>query len=241
MNKIFVILFLITITIFPQGTKNILSLKEEMKHSITSGNSSSLPIQQEFSKKSVVLAIAYSLLLPGMGELYAGNYDVGKYFTIAEGAFWGTYIGVNQYSNWQKQRYHSFAASNGGVNLAGKSDDYFANIGIYTDVNEYNDFMSRGGEFGKMYDPQKGYWKWTGSDRKAYRDMWTAGEQSHNSLRFVIGALLLNRVASAIVAARLTSSYNKNASQELGWNISAGMSDIATLPPGVVVNFQYGL
>jgi hypothetical protein len=241
MNKIFVILFLLAITTFPQSQKNIFSLKEEMKKTIIAGNSNSIPVKEEFSKKSVILAITYSLLLPGMGELYSGNYNTGKYFTIAEGVFWGTYIGINQYSNWQKDRYHSFAASNGGVNLAGKSDDYFANIGIYTDVNEYNDYMSRGGEFDKMYDPQANYWKWTGNDRKAYRDMWSAGEQSHNSLRFVIGALVLNRVASAIDAARLAAAYNKNASQELGWNISAGMSNVATLPTGVVVNFQLGL
>ena len=35
------------------------------------------------------------------------------------------------------------------------------------------------------------------------------GEQSHNSLRFVIGALVLNRVASAIDAARLAAAYRK--------------------------------
>jgi hypothetical protein len=241
MNKIFVILFLLTITILPQSTRNILSLKEEMKQTLVPGNSNSIPVKEEFSKKSVILAITYSLLLPGMGELYAGNYNTGKYFTIAEGIFWGSYIGINQYSNWEKQRYHSFAASNGGVNVAGKSDDYFANIGIYTDINEYNDLKSQGGEFDKMYDPKLDYWKWTGNDRKTYRAMWTAGEQSHNNLRFVVGALLLNRVASAIVAARLTAAYNKNASQELGWNISAGMSNVTTLPTGVVVNFQYGL
>jgi hypothetical protein len=241
MNKIFVILFLLTISVFPQTAKNILSLKEEMKQAVISGNSNSIPVNEEYGKKSIVLAITYSLLLPGMGELYAGNYNTGKYFTIAEGIFWGTYFGINQYSNWEKQRYHSFAVSNGGVNLAGKNDDYFANIGIYTDVNEYNDYMSKGGEFDKMYDPKQNYWKWSGNDRKTYRTMWTAGEQLHNNLRFVVGALVLNRVASAINAGRLAAAYNKKASQDLGWNISAGMSNIATLPTGVVVNFQYGL
>ncbi|MDR3666372.1 MAG: hypothetical protein P4L35_05975 [Ignavibacteriaceae bacterium] len=241
MNKIFVILFLFTITIFPQAAKNILTLKNELKQNMISGNSDPLPVKEEFSKKSVLLAITYSIILPGMGELYAGNYTIGKYFTIAEGIFWGTYIGMNQYSNWQKERYHSFAASNGGVNLAGKSDDYFTNIGIYSDINEYNDDMARNGEFSKMYNSPQDYWKWTGGDRVAYRTMWTAGEQAHNNLRFVIGALVLNRVASAINAARLAAAYNKNASENMGWNISAGMSSVASLPPGVILNFQYGL
>jgi|CZKP01.1.fsa_nt_gi hypothetical protein len=241
MNKIFVILFLLTFTALPQTAKNILTLKDEVRQNIISGNSNSLPDKEEFSKKNVMLAIAYSIILPGMGELYAGNYSSGKYFTIAEGVFWGAYIGMNQYSNWQKQRYHSFAASNGGVNIAGKDDGYFTNIGIYTDINEYNDYMSRNGDFTKMYNTELDYWKWTGSDRTTYRTMWTAGEQWHNNLRFVVGALVLNRVVSAINAARLVAAYNKNASRDLGWNISAGVSSVASLPPGVILNFQYGL
>lgn len=241
MNKIFVILFLFTLTAFPQTAKNILSLKEEIKQNIISGSSNSLPVEEELNKKSVILAITYSILLPGMGELYAGNYSSGKYFTIAEGVFWGTYIGINTYSSWQKDRYHSFAASNGGVNVAGKSDDYFGNIGIYTDINEYNDDMARNGEFSKMYNNELDYWKWSGTDRKTYRAMWTSGEQSHNNLRFVVGALILNRVVSAINAGRIAAAYNKNASQELGWNISAGVSSVASLPTGVILNFQLGL
>ena len=191
MNKIFVILFLLTFTAFPQTAKNILSLKNEIRQNIISGNSNSIPVKEEFSKKSVILAITYSLILPGMGELYAGNYSSGKYFTIAEGVFWGTYIGINTYSNWQKDRYHSFAASNGGVNVAGKDDGYFGNIGIYTDINEYNDDMAKNGEFSKMYDIKQNYWKWAGNDRKTYRAMWTSGEQWHNNLRFIVGALVL--------------------------------------------------
>src|ERR1035437_6480597 len=166
MNKIFVILFLLTLTAFPQTAKNMLSLKEAIKQNIISGGGNSLPVEEEFNKKSVILAITYSILLPGMGELYAGNYSSGKYFTIAECVFWGTYIGINTYSNWQKDRYHSFAASNGGVNVAGKSDDYFGNIGIYTDINEYNDDKARNGEFSKMYNTELDYWKWSGTDRK---------------------------------------------------------------------------
>ena len=241
MNKIFVILFLITVTAFPQSANNILTLKNEVRENMISRDSNPLPVQEEFSRKSVFLAITYSILLPGMGELYAGNYSSGKYFTIAEAVFWGTYIGMNTYSNWNKDRYHSFAASNGGVNVVGKDDGYFTNIGIYTDINEYNDDMARNGDFNKMYNTKLDYWKWTGSDRTTYRSMWTAGEQAHNNLRFVVGALVLNRVVSAINAARIASAFNKNASQELGWNLSAGVSSVASLPAGVILNFQYGL
>ena len=37
------------------------------------------------SKKSVMLAVVASLIVPGMGELYAGSFETGKYYLIAEG------------------------------------------------------------------------------------------------------------------------------------------------------------
>src|SRR5690606_26988785 len=66
-------------------------------------------------KKNTGLAILYSLLLPGMGELYAESYSSGMYFTIAEGVLWGTYIGMNAYGGWQEDKYKSFAVTKGGV------------------------------------------------------------------------------------------------------------------------------
>jgi hypothetical protein len=239
MNKIFVILFLLTCTIFPQSGNNLLLLKSQLKQSINLTDVQTVSVNAEFSKKNVALAVVYSLLLPGMGELYAGNYSSGKFFTIAEGALWGTYIGMNTYSNWQKDRYHSFAASNGGASILGKNDEYFGNIGIWENIDEYNDDMARSGDFNKMYNPVSEYWKWSGTDRKTYRAMWTAGEQSHNNLRFVIGALVLNRVVSAINAARLVAAYNKNASQELGWNVSAGLSENNIISQSYTLNFRY--
>jgi hypothetical protein len=238
MNKLFLILFLLTVTTFPQDHKNILTMKEDFKQNTNPINNLSLPVQQEFNKKKIGLAIIYSLLLPGMGELYAGNYSTGKYFTIAEGALWGTFIGMETYGSWQKNRYHSFAASNGSVNLAGKNDDYFSNISLYLNINDYNDDMARNGEFSKMYNIQQENWNWSAQDRRTYRAMWTSSESAYNNVRFVVGAMLLNRIISAINAVRLTVSYNKNQPQDLGWNVSTGVSEQANLPTSFVINFQ---
>jgi hypothetical protein len=211
-----------------------------MRQNIASGNNNSLsfPVQQDFSKKKVGLAIIYSLLLPGMGELYAGNYTTGKYFTIAEGALWGTFIGMESYGTWQRNRYRSFAVSNGGINAAGKNDDYYSNISLYLNINDYNDDMARQGQFNNMYNTQQNYWNWTAQDRKTYRAMWTSSESSFNDVRFVVGAMVLNRIISAINAVRLTVAYNKNQTQAIGWNVTTGVSEQANLPTSLVINFQ---
>ncbi|MEJ2103128.1 MAG: hypothetical protein P8X47_00970 [Ignavibacteriaceae bacterium] len=83
--------------------KSFQELKSSLKNSEAEFYDANFILNSNFDqeKKSVGLGIIYSLLLPGMGELYAGDYNTGKYFTIADGVLWGTFIGMNVYSNWQ--------------------------------------------------------------------------------------------------------------------------------------------
>jgi len=112
MKKLFIILLLSAACTYPQTSRNILQLKEDLnklpQNEIINLNNS---LQDTPQKKKPILGILYSLLLPGMGELYAESYSSGKYFTIAEGALWGVFIGMNTYAGWQQDRYISFAVS----------------------------------------------------------------------------------------------------------------------------------
>lgn len=229
MKKISAIIILLSVVTFAQVTpkKSLIEMKSEMKSSSIKLNENQLPGSSGSSeKKSVGLAILYSLLLPGMGELYAGNYQSGKYFTIAEAALWGTYIGINTYGNWQKDNYKKFAASNGGVTASNKDDDYYANIGSYKDIDQYNNDMSFNRDYGAMYDPNTQYFKWnTTEDRKKYRTMWISSENAYNNLRFAVGTLIVNRIVSAVNAWRATVSYNKRLNPENVMSFSVGVGD----------------
>ena len=132
--------------------KSLIELKNEVKNTVQKSEPVLIYDTENGGKKSAGLAILYSLLLPGMGELYAGNYQSGKYFTIAETALWGTYIGINTYGNWQKDNYKKYAQTNGGVNPDGKDDDYYASIGSYKDIEQYNNDKSFERDFGAMYE-----------------------------------------------------------------------------------------
>lgn len=203
----------------------------------------SIPIlQAERTKKNVGLAIIYSLLLPGMGELYADGYSSGKYFTIADGALWGIFIGMNTYANWQKDRYQTYAVTNGGITTSGKDADFYATIGDYSNIGQYNDEQALNRDFSAMYNVETHYWNWpTTEQRKTYRSMWTSSEQTFNDIRFVVGALIVNRIASAINAVRLVSAYNKNLDTDLSWNVSVGLQNRAELPTTLVLSFQTAL
>ena len=245
MKKIPLLFLLFSITLFSQSisSSKILNLRNEVSNSFNnSGNLSSIRSIQVYEKKNAGIAIIYSLLLPGMGELYAGSYSSGKYFTIAEGALWATYIGFNAYGNWQQDNYKSFAASNAGVNTNNKNSDYYANIGLYLNINDYNNVQAFDRNFTAMYNSQQYYWNWSSQDRKTYRSMWLSSENSFNNLRFVVGAMILNRIISAINAVRLVARYNKSvdesANKGLDWNLSVGILNQFNIPNGLSVNFQ---
>jgi hypothetical protein len=243
MKKFWLILLILATAVFAQQRKTLstLDLEQEFKNPINSPgisvNQNSFEIPAE--KKSPGLAILYSFLLPGMGELYANNYNSGKYFTIAEGIFWGTYIGMNVYANARENDYKAFAETYGSANISEKDADYFATIGQYDNIEIYNDEKALERNFDEMYDTEIYYWKWQNTeDRKTYRNIRTSSEQTFNDLRFVVGAMILNRIASAINAVRLVASYNSSLSEEMGWNLSVEMRNNINLPTSLNLNFQ---
>lgn len=254
MKKIILISVLFSSIIFSQQSNPILSLKSQLtqKQHLSSSNQHQVSNSQkpEFvfdtinqEKKNPGLAILFSLLLPGMGELYANEFESGKYFTIADGLLWGTLAGFNIYGNWQEKNYRSFAETNAGINSDGKESDFFANVGSYLSVEDYNKAQELKREFGKVYDPQKYFWNWKNNDmRKEYRGMWSSSENAFNNMRFVAGALILNRLISAINAVRLVSTYNKNLEkEELSWNIYFTTQQKPILPQSFQMNFIFGM
>jgi hypothetical protein len=218
MNKIklqhlLVLLFLAQNLLISQTEQNsILYLKNELK-SIETDKISTTSEIINFNieqKKNTGLAILYSLLLPGMGELYAEGYDSGIYFTIADGVLWTTVIGMNVYGNWQEDRYKSYAKVHAGIDPNGKDKDFFATISAYSSIDDYNNEKAFERDFKSMLDKQKYYWNWNSNeDRRTYRNMWSSSEQTFNNIRFAVGGLILNRLISVINAVRLTSRYNK--------------------------------
>lgn len=241
MKNILILLIILTSQIFSQNNESsFYSFKQQAISEISQIKDLDQPLVDDNvkQKKSTGLAIVYSLLLPGMGELYADAYDSGVYFTIADGVLWGTYVGMNVYANWQKDRYISYSQTNAGVTPENKDEDYYATIGEYLDIDQYNDQKAFEYSFDEMYDTETHFWKWnTSEERKEYRNMWVSSEQTFNDVRFVVGALLLNRVISAINAVRLVSKYNNNLSQEVGWNVSLGVQSYPDNTSSYNINF----
>ena len=178
-------------------------------------------------RKAPGLAAVYSLLVPGMGELYAGDFSSGKYFLISEGALWLTYAAFEIYGNAVRDDARLYAVSYAGVSPAGKSDQFYVDVGNFINTAAYNDKKLRDRTPALVYDPAAGYgWQW-GSDaeRSTFRGLRVQSENLFNNKKFVAAAILVNHVASAINAARAAIAHNgalKDLFGDLTFSASAG-------------------
>lgn len=188
-------------------------------------------------KKSAGLAAIYSLVVPGAGELYADGFSSGKYFLIAEGALWLTYTALNVYGNSLQDDARSLAVARAGVNTQGKDDQFFIDIGNFKDINEYNEKQLRDREDEKLYDPRAGYaWRWESDDLRAqYRAQRIDAENMFNNRKFVVAAVIINHVASAINAARSAISYNKSLDETSELRFGASVLGGLSHPHGILL------
>lgn len=188
-------------------------------------------------RKSIGLAALYSLLLPGMGELYVGNYDMGKYFTIADGALWVGLAGVNLHANSLQDDARRYAAEHAGTSFDGKSDQYFVDISNFNTIYQFNEQVLRDRNPQKLYDPTTAdYWSWDSeANRNLYREQRVAADKMFNNTRFVVAAIAVNHVVSAINAARLAFSHNRSVDQAGLLDIHADLLGTLARPDGVML------
>jgi hypothetical protein len=163
-------------------------------------------------RKSGLLAVAASLVLPGAGEWYAGRFDRGQYPLIAEGILWLGFAGFRTYGAWIQNDARLFAGQRAGVSAAGKEDQYFGDIGNYNSLTDYNAQKLIDRNLGALYpeDASAGYgWKWSSAaERQSYKDQRISSDEMVNASNLVVLGLVANRVWSAVQAAFLVRKHN---------------------------------
>lgn len=168
--------------------------------------------------KSRFQGALYSILLPGMGEIYAGRLDRAIPALIAEGILWLGYAGFTSYSGWIEEDARNFAVDHAGIQPNGKSDQYFVDIGNFDNVHIYNATKLLDREIGDLYPAESGSsysWSWdTRVNRKEYNDLRVLSDEMLNASRFVIAGLIINRIWSAIQASFLVRDYNSRIQQQ---------------------------
>ncbi len=180
-------------------------------------------LQVRTEKKSVLVAIGYSLIVPGLGNLYADDFRTGRYYMGVDVALWMTYGGLRTYGHWLKQDAQTFASQHSGASFDGKGDQFAVDLGNFRNVFDYNDAKLRNRQFDLLYDQNSNFaWQWSSDDdRLHYKDLRIRGDAVIRNSQFVIGALVLNRIIAAISAARAVSADNLSVEALESWRLKA--------------------
>lgn len=195
-------------------------------------------------KKSPALAAIYSLLLPGMGELYAGGFSSGKYFLMAEGALWLTYGAFTVHGSSQQDDARTYALSRAGIDATGKDDQFYVDIGNFLSTEEYNDKQLRDRQPELLYSRAEGEgWTWeSDATRAAYKDERLSSERTYNNRKFVVAAIVVNHIASAINAGRAAVAHNSAIDKALGdLRFDASVLGGVQQPYGLLLTVRRGI
>ncbi|MEO6693673.1 MAG: hypothetical protein ABIY50_12420 [Ignavibacteria bacterium] len=195
------------------GHEKISDLKEKILNLKNVSDNISIPTVSPVSKKSPALALLLSFILPGAGHFYINRMDVGKYFLGADAASWIGLASLSIYGNDVRDEARTFSKQHAGLNNLDKTDDYFADIGNFDNIYEYNNDKLTRGQYGLLYDINKFYWSWDDTKNKNIYEAQRKSSERVLNTRIVFGSILItNRIISGISALLLANKGNKKSS-----------------------------
>lgn len=160
--------------------------------------------------KSPLIGALCSFLIPGLGEVYAGNFETGRYYLGAEIAL---LIGVG--AQWirgssYESDYQVLARTNAGVS-GGKDAQFWKDISNFNSIEEFNNDRLRARDYARLYNPQTHFWEWNNeTQRRQYRDLRIRSDEAYQSIYYVLAAMGVNRLVSMINAARGVNKDNES-------------------------------
>jgi len=163
--------------------------------------------QSSKHQKSTVLAMCASILLPGLGHQYLGDYNKAIGYYSAEALFIFGALFCNHYSNVVSDNSKVFAWEHAEVSGGpGANSAYWQNVGLYDDSKSFNETMERTyrSEVNDYLTPNL-QWRWDDTgNRNIYNSMIQESLSWEVASSFFLGAMVLNRLV-AFIDARLTA------------------------------------
>jgi hypothetical protein len=151
--------------------------------------------------KSPTLAMAASLLLPGLGHEYIGRERSALAYFSVEAASIFAFFFCTHYANKVALDAAGYAWVHSGAtgSIKDADDPYWKLVGNFIDVQEYNSYMDLNRSPEQKITDEAQAWHW---DDKSSQDRFNALRSTSRSLRiastFFIGALVLDRVVAFI-------------------------------------------
>ncbi|NNF08111.1 MAG: hypothetical protein HKN21_15210 [Candidatus Eisenbacteria bacterium] len=187
------------------------------------------------------LAMLYSLLLPGLGEMWLGHTTRAKAFFVAEAGVWTAFGIFETQGSHREKIYKEYAADFAGVpvrddnefyriigNFPAAEGPFSANEAIRRQARAL--FPNNRGQQ-ESYVGENGYfgdssWEWqTQEEFNRYRELRSRSLDSYNNADLTLGLLLVNRLASVVDAGLLANKRNKSLAQDqmgFHWSVEPG-------------------
>lgn len=144
-----------------------------------------------------------SLLLPGWGQKAVGTPHRAAAFASVEGTLLLGWIGFATMRGVYQDDYRGFAASVAGANVEGKGKQYFSDLAFYDTRLQHNQVALAFDQPEPVLYPVQDDWQWpTTADRLRYRHQFNRAKTMDQRVNYVLFAVSLNHLASAIDAAK---------------------------------------
>lgn len=174
--------------------------------------------------KSRGKAFFMSLLVPGWGQRYVDYNRKSTVFFGLEVSLWLTYAGFMTYADWREKDYRTYAASHAGAHIQGKPHSFFVDMGNFDNIYEYNDYKLQQRNLQDYYkDTDIYYWNWENeAHRQKFDQLRISADTAHNRATFILGAILMNHIISAIDAVWDVHSSEKERLSSFNYQLYLG-------------------
>lgn len=154
--------------------------------------------------------VLLSLIIPGAGEWAMGHKGRGKFFIGTEITFWLGLLGSMAYTDALQNDLEAFSAVHAGVNTAGKSDQYWIDVGSAANIFKFNQQRLLDRDIEATYPEGAGFdWQWDSeASRKDYLDKRFRRLDWKRTTTVAVVAVVLNHLVSAIDVIRLVRKEN---------------------------------
>jgi hypothetical protein len=173
------------------------------------------PEEGQEKQQSSGVAMALSLLVPGMGHQYTARPNAAlAYLTIDVLSLAGAIFG-ELFSRQLQTDSRGFASANAGIRGNIKNDRYWQMVGAYVRMEHYNNDLQLMRDLKDLYTQEEYMWNWNSDEaRNTYNKTRDNSRKMQIVSSFCIGAMVLNRVI-AFVDVRAATRYKNSVTSTL--------------------------
>lgn len=159
-------------------------------------------------KKDHIKAFLMSLVIPGLGQYYAGSSGYAKIFIATEFAIWGGYYYNTTIQHASRQDYFSQAALHAGVNPEKYGTSYLNAIGAYNSSYDYNMHCLQSSFIPVLYTGKQ-TWEWDmETSRLRFKNLRERELGYENNVKFCVAGIVLNHFLAALNASNQVKKNN---------------------------------